>query len=114
MARFPRLSEEGILLIRPPDLLAQLCFTPLLAAWSIWIAILISIRSNDIRVAQQFAILASLPSIAVTTLIALNVIKVSLVAGLVTAGALLLLNGIAWRLVSAMFDRERLIIGTKG
>ena len=67
-------------LIRLPDLLAQLFFTPLLAGWSIWVAILISTRSNDIRVAQQFAMLASLPSIAVTTLVGLNVIKVSLVA----------------------------------
>jgi ABC-type transport system involved in multi-copper enzyme maturation permease subunit len=101
-------------LIRGPDLLAQLFFTPLLAGWSIWIAILISTRSNDVRVAQQFASLASLPTIAVTTLIALNVIPVSLVAGLVAAAVLLLLNGIGWRLASAMFDRERLIIGTKG
>jgi ABC-2 type transport system permease protein len=100
-------------LIRLPDLLAQLSFTPLLAGWSIWIAILISTRSNDIRVAQQFAMLASLPSIAVTTLIALNVITVSLGAALIAAIALLLLNGIGWRLGSAMFDRERLIIGTK-
>jgi ABC-type transport system involved in multi-copper enzyme maturation permease subunit len=99
-------------LIRPSDLLAQLVFTPLLAGWSIWVAILISTRSNDIRVAQQFAVLASLPSIAVTTLIALDVITVSLVGGLVAGAALLLLNAIGWRLVSAMFDRERLIIGT--
>jgi ABC-2 type transport system permease protein len=101
-------------LIRLPDLLAQLFFTPLLAGWSIWVAILISTRSNDIRVAQQFATLASLPSIAVTTLVGLNVIRVSLVAGLVAAAILLLLNRIGWRIVSAMFDRERLIIGTKG
>jgi hypothetical protein len=101
-------------LIRLPDLLAQLFFTPLLAGWSIWVAILISTRSNDIRVAQQFASLASLPSIAMTTLVGLNVIRVSLLAGLVAAAALLLLNWIGWRLVSAMFDRERLIIGTKG
>jgi ABC-2 type transport system permease protein len=101
-------------LIRPPELLAQLCFTPLLAGWSIWVAVLISSRSNDIRVAQQFAMLASLPSIAVTTLVALNVIRVSLLAALVAAAALLLFNGIGWRLVSAMFDRERLITGTKG
>jgi ABC-2 type transport system permease protein len=101
-------------LIRLPDLLAQLFFTPLLAGWSIWVAILISTRSNDIRVAQQFATLASLPSIAVTTLVALNVIKVSLVAGLVSAAVLLLLNRIGWRLASALFDRERLITGTKG
>jgi ABC-2 type transport system permease protein len=100
-------------LIRLPDLLAQLCFTPLLAGWSIWIAILISTRSNDIRVAQQFAVLASLPSIAVTTLVGLNVIKVSLAAGLVAAAALLLLNRIGWRFASAMFDREQLIIGTR-
>ena len=99
--------------IRPPDLLAQLFFTPLLAGWSIWIAIMISTRSNDVRVAQQFAILASLPSVVVTTLVALNVIPVSLGAALIAGIALLLLNGIAWRLASAMFDRERLIIGTK-
>jgi ABC-type transport system involved in multi-copper enzyme maturation permease subunit len=101
-------------LIRPSDLLAQLVFTPLLAGWSIWAAILISTRSNDVRVAQQFAALASLPSIAVTTLVALNVIPVSLAAGLIAAAALLLLNRIGWRLASATFDRERLIIGTKG
>jgi ABC-2 type transport system permease protein len=100
-------------LIRLPDMLAQVFFTPLLAGWSIWVAILISTRSNDIRVAQQFALLASLPSIAVTTLVGFNVIKASLVAGLVAAAALLLLNRIGWRLVSATFDRERLIIGTK-
>jgi ABC-type Na+ efflux pump permease subunit len=99
-------------LIRPPDLLAQLVFTPLLAGWSIWVAVLISTRSNDIRVAQQFAMLASLPSIAVTTLIAVNVIHVSPVGGLAAAAALLLLNGIGWRLTSVMFDRERLIVGT--
>jgi hypothetical protein len=32
---------------------------------------------------------------------------------LVAAAALLLLNRIGWRLGSALFDRERLIIGTK-
>jgi ABC-type transport system involved in multi-copper enzyme maturation permease subunit len=99
-------------LVRPPDLLAQLVFTPLLAGWSIWVAVLISTRSNDIRVAQQFAMLASLPSIAVTTLVAVNVIHVSPVGGLAAALALLLLNGIGWRLTSVMFDRERLIVGT--
>jgi len=100
-------------LIRLPDLLAQLFFTPLLAAWSIWIAMLISTRSNDVRVAQQLAALASLPSVAVTTLVALNVITASLVTALVAAAALLVLNSIGWRFVSATFDRERLITGTR-
>jgi ABC-2 type transport system permease protein len=100
-------------LIRVPDLLVQLFFTPLLAGWSIWIAMLISTRSNDIRVAQQLASLASLPSVAVTTLVALNVIKASLGTALVAAAALLLLNRIGWRVASATFDRERLITGTR-
>jgi ABC-type transport system involved in multi-copper enzyme maturation permease subunit len=100
-------------LIRFPDLLAQLFFTPLLAGWSIWIAILISTRSNDVRVAQQFASLASLPSVALTTLVALNVIKASLVTALIAAAALLLLNRIGWRFVSATFDRERLITAAR-
>jgi ABC-type transport system involved in multi-copper enzyme maturation permease subunit len=100
-------------LIRFPDLLAQLCFTPLLAGWSIWIAIVISTRSSDVRVAQQLATLASLPSVALTTLVALNVIKPSLPVALVAAAALVLLNRAGWRFASAVFDRERLIIGTK-
>jgi ABC-type transport system involved in multi-copper enzyme maturation permease subunit len=100
-------------LIRFPDLLAQLFFTPLLAGWSIWIAILISTRSNDVRVAQQLASLASLPSVALTTLVALNVIKASLATALIAAAALLLLNRIGWRFVSATFDRERLITATR-
>jgi ABC-2 type transport system permease protein len=100
-------------IIRPPDMLAQLIFTPLLAGWSIWVAVLISTRSNDVRVAQQFAALASLPSIVLTTLVGVGVIKASIPLGLAAGVALLLLNRIGWRLVSAMFDRERLIIGTK-
>jgi ABC-type transport system involved in multi-copper enzyme maturation permease subunit len=100
-------------LVRPEELLAQLAFTPLLAGWTIWIAIAISTRSNDVRVAQQFASLACLPSIAVTTLIALNVIPATLGLALAGAAVLLVLNILAWRTVSATFDRERLITGTR-
>lgn len=100
-------------LIRFPDLLARLLFTPLFAGWSIWIAIWISTRSNDVRVAQQLASLASLPSIALTTLVALNVIKASLVTALIAAAALLLLNRLGWGFASATLDRERLITGTR-
>jgi ABC-type transport system involved in multi-copper enzyme maturation permease subunit len=99
-------------LIRLPDLLAQLLYTPLLAGWSIWIAILVSTRANDVRVAQQLATLASLPSIALTTLVALNVIPASLPLAVISATGLLLLNRIGWRASSALFDRERLITGT--
>jgi ABC-type transport system involved in multi-copper enzyme maturation permease subunit len=100
-------------LVRAPELLAQLLFTPLLAGWSIWVGIAISARSNDARAAQQLGMLASLPSIAVTSIIAFNVIHPThrLVVG--AAALLLALDVLGWRMVSAAFDRERLITGTR-
>jgi ABC-type Na+ efflux pump permease subunit len=96
-------------LIRPPDLLAQLFFTPFLAGWSIWLAMLISTRASDIRIAQQLATLASLPSVAITTLIALDVIPPTPVTALAAGVAVLCLNGLGLRAVASAFDRERLI-----
>jgi ABC-2 type transport system permease protein len=101
-------------LIRGPDVLAQVIFTPLIAAWSIWLAIGISTRSSDIRVAQQLSTLASLPTIAVTTLIALGVIHATAGLAVALAAALLIANRLGWRVVSAMFDRERLVTGSRG
>ncbi len=100
-------------LLRWPDILAQVLFTPLLAAWSIWLGLGISARSSDVRVAQQLGILASLPAVAVTSLIAFNVIHATLALALGLAAALLLLDGLGWRIISATFDRERLITGTR-
>jgi ABC-2 type transport system permease protein len=100
-------------LIRGPDVLAQLAFTPLLAGWSIWIATAISTRASDIRVAQQLSVLASLPTIALTTLIALNVIHATEGLALGFGVVLLVANRLGWRIVSAMFDRERLITGVR-
>lgn len=100
-------------LLRGPDLLAQLLFTPLLAGWSIWLGIAISARSSDVRVAQQLGTFASLPSAAVTSLVAFDVIHATLGLALGLAAALLLLDGLGWRMMSAAFDRERLITGTR-
>lgn len=100
-------------LIRGPDVLAQVLFTPLIAAWSIWIAIAISTRASDVRAAQQLGLLASLPSIAVTTLSSFNVIHPTLRLALICGAALLLANRLGWRVVSAMFDRERLVTGSR-
>jgi ABC-type transport system involved in multi-copper enzyme maturation permease subunit len=96
-------------LMRPSDVLAQLIFTPLLAASSIWIGIAMSTRVSDIRVAQQLSVLASLPTIAITTLIALGVIDATLRLAVILGIVLLLANRLGWRLVSSLFDRERLI-----
>ena len=100
-------------LIRGTDVLAQVIFTPLLAGCSIWIAIAISARSSDIRVAQQLSILASLPWVVVAALIGFDVIHATLGLALGLGAALLVMNRLGWRLVSATFDRERLLTGTK-
>lgn len=100
-------------LLRGPDVLAQILFTPLLAGWSIWVAIAISARSGDARVAQQLGALAGVPAVAVSTLIAYDVIHATLGLALGLAVLLLVLDGLGWRIVSAMFDRERLITNTR-
>ena len=100
-------------LLQAPDLLAQLLFTPLLAGWSIWVGIAISTRASDFRVAQQLGILASLPTAVVAALIAFDVIHPTLGLAIALAAALLLGNRLGWRIMSATFDRERLITSTK-
>jgi ABC-2 type transport system permease protein len=100
-------------LIQGPELLAQLVFTPLLAAWSVWAGIAISVRSTDPRTAGQLSILAGLPTVAITSLIAFNVIHPSLRLALGCGLALLLLDRLGWRVASSMMDRERLITGTR-
>jgi ABC-2 type transport system permease protein len=100
-------------LIRGPDLLAQLLFTPLLAAWSIWVGIAISARASDFRVAQQLGTLASLPTAVLAALVAFNVIHPTLGLALGLGAALLLLDGAGWRIASATFDPERLITGSR-
>ncbi len=99
--------------LRGPALLAPLLFTPLLTTWSIWVGIAISTRASDVRVAQQLGAVVGLPAILVAYLIAFDVIHVT--PGLAVGGAvaLLVLDGIGWRIVSAAFDRERLITGTR-
>ncbi|HUZ02344.1 MAG TPA: ABC transporter permease [Thermomicrobiaceae bacterium] len=108
------LARPGVpsALLRAPEVVALLLFTPLLASWSIWIGIAISSRLNDARAAQQLGSLASLPTIAVTILIVADVIPATLVLALVLAVVLLLLDGLGWRIMTAMFDRERLVTGT--
>jgi ABC-2 type transport system permease protein len=94
-------------------LLVQLLFTPLLAGWSIWVGISISARSSDVRVAQQLSIFASLPPLVLVALFSFNVISPSTGIALALGAALLLIDALGWRAVAAMFDRERLISGTR-
>ena len=99
--------------ISGPELLAQLVFTPLLAGLSIWIGIGVSTRTTDVRTAQQLAALGSLPTIAVTTLMAYKVIHATPPVAIGLAAALVVADRLGWRAVSAAFDPERLVTNTK-
>jgi ABC-2 type transport system permease protein len=96
-----------------PQVVAQLLFTPLLAAWSIWLGIGISSRASDVRVAQQLATLASLPLLGVTSLISFQVVTPSVPLAIGFALALLVVDVAGWRVVSRLFDRERLVTGAQ-
>jgi ABC-type Na+ efflux pump permease subunit len=94
-------------------ILVQLLFTPLVAGWAIWVGIAVSTRVRDVRAAQQLSVLASLPPVAILALMSFNIITPSLGLALGLAVAFLLIDGLAWRVVAAMFDRERLITGAQ-
>lgn len=100
-------------LLHGTQILAQIVFTPLLACWSIWVGISISTRSADLRVAQQLGMLANVPSVVVTSAIAVNGIPATLGLAAVAAAVLLLLDGSGWRLASEALDRERLILSAR-
>jgi ABC-type transport system involved in multi-copper enzyme maturation permease subunit len=109
------LAQPGVAsaVIQVPDLVAQLLFTPLIAIWSIWVGIGMSTRSSDARVAQQLGMLASVPPAFLIVLIAIDVIPVSFALAAGAAVLLLVLDVAGWRLVSRLFDRERLITGSR-
>ncbi len=94
-----------------PNFVAQLLFAPLLAGWAIWVGMAISARSSDVRVAQQLSTLASLPALGITALLSFQVITPSVRVAVILAAVLLAINSVAWRIVSATFDRERLVTG---
>jgi ABC-2 type transport system permease protein len=98
---------------RTPQMLAQIIFTPLIATWAIWVGIAMSVRARDVRVAQQLATLASLPAIGFTALITFRVITPSVQLAITLAAVLLVIDIRAWRFVSKLFDRERLITGRR-
>jgi ABC-2 type transport system permease protein len=110
---FANSSVASAVFQQGPDLLAQVLFTPLLAGWTIWVGLAVSARSSDVRVAQQLGTLASFPPLGVTALMSFGVIHPTFTLAVVLAVALLTIDVLAWRVVSAMFDRERLVTGRK-
>jgi hypothetical protein len=67
------------------------------------------VRSSDVRVAQQLSALAVLPMIGVIALFTFRVISPSALVAVTGAILVALIDLGAWRLVSRMFDSERLL-----
>lgn len=99
-------------LVRTQDVVAQVVFTPLITGWSIWLGMAISSRSSDVRAAAQASLLVSLPTVAITTLIAFNVIPSSFHVALGFGIGLLVLNRLGLQIATLAFDPERLITST--
>ncbi len=94
-----------------PHIVAEILFAPLLASWSICVGIGISTRATDVRVAQQLGTLSSVPPLAIVALVSFNVFTPSVTLAAVFALILLIADVIMFRVVVALFDRERLITG---
>jgi ABC-2 type transport system permease protein len=96
-----------------PTLLALFLFAPLVAGWAVVVGLGVSVRASEVRVAQQLGMLASFPMIGVIVLLITGVIHPTFSSAIEFGVGLLLVDLLALRLVSRMFDRERLVTGTK-
>jgi ABC-2 type transport system permease protein len=96
-----------------PVILALFLLAPLLAGWGIVVGMAVSVRASEARVAQQLAMLASFPPVVVIILLAVGVVSPTLLVALAIAAGLLLVDVLLLRIVARMFNRERLVTGSK-
>jgi ABC-type Na+ efflux pump permease subunit len=94
-----------------PVLLALFLLAPLLSGWGIVVGMAISVRASEVRVAQQLGTLASFPPVGMIVLLAIGVIQPTFKVAALFAAVLLVIDLRALRIVSRMFDRERLVTG---
>jgi ABC-2 type transport system permease protein len=96
-----------------PTLLSLFLFAPLVAGWAVVVGMAVSVRSTEVRVAQQLGMLASFPVIGVIVLLISGVIHPTFPSAIEFGAGLLVVDLVALQLVSKMFDRERLVTGIK-
>jgi ABC-2 type transport system permease protein len=106
--------HKAAIVVRSQEFVVVLVFSPLLAGWSILAATAISTRTQDVRTAQGFASVAGLLPAAIIALVSFGVIPRTLRAWMIIGAILLAANGWGYRRVlPALFDRERLVTGSK-
>jgi ABC-2 type transport system permease protein len=96
-----------------PPILVEVLFAPLLATWAVCVGMAISVRSADVRVAQQLSTLASLPPLGLAILITFRVIAPTVVSAIAIGLAFVAIDGLACWVAALMLDRERLIVGRR-
>lgn len=96
-----------------PVILALFLLAPLAAGWAIVVGMAVSIRASEVRVAQQLGTVASVPVLGAVALLAFGVIDPTFTVALEFTAGLLTIDVLAVRIVSGMFDRERLVTGAK-
>jgi ABC-type transport system involved in multi-copper enzyme maturation permease subunit len=109
IARLIAIHRVFHLVTEPAQLVALAVFAPLLAAFAIWVGIAISVRASDVRVAQQLSALAVLPVVGLLALFTFRVVSPTLTVAVAVAIILLVIDLAAWRVVSRMFDTERVL-----
>ena len=96
-----------------PPILVEVLFVPLLATWSVCVGMAVSVRSTDVRVAQQLSTLASLPPLGLAILITFRVIAPTVLSAVAIGLACAVLDCLACWGAAMMLDRERLIVGRR-
>jgi len=93
----------------PAQAVAMGLLAPALALFAILVGILISLRASDFRVAQQLAVLASLPLIGFIALVTFRALRPSAALYAEAAAVVAVMDAICWRLSLRLFSRERLL-----
>jgi ABC-type Na+ efflux pump permease subunit len=110
---FAKPANASAVFRQRPVLVALLLFTPLVAGWAIVVGMAVSVRASEVRVAQQLGTLASFPPLGLVVLFGVGVIHPTFTVAVLLAIGLLAIDVRALRIVSRMFDRERLVTGSK-
>ena len=96
-----------------PAILVEVLFAPLLAAWSVCVGMAVSVRSTDVRVAQQLSTLASLPPLGLAMLLTFRVITPTVFSAIAIGFGFVVLDSLAGWGAARTLDRERLIVGRR-
>lgn len=91
------------------QIVAEIVLAPALAGFATITSLLISARSNDIRVAQQLSVLTSIPMLLAVSVFSFQVVGLGVLGYVGAAAAILAIDLAGLRLASAAFGRERLL-----